>query len=454
MYRFFLLSILCFISALVSYAQPVGWLSIESDIEAMAYIDGRFVSKVPSTIELEAGIHELVVSNDMYYDSEQTITIVPDSLVVVGVSLVKRYSDVYVQIPKNVKACLDSRVITEADNPISLTHGEHVFRMSAIGCYDRELVVSVTSETTSISLPDPIEIKGTLRVSTNVSSATISVNGQSCREPFNRQLKVGDYYVSVSAPGYATQEKIVTIIENETAVVDFELEKVSSVMVETNVANAYVFLDGEMLYENSFKVKPGQHTIMAVDDQGHSAQRKVDVSKAYNRYKLRIPYWSFPERDVIHIDLGVQIMPYPAFGFCVGFRPDNFINMDFHFTLGGKSNVAFIDSNGEYQWMTPIFSAEESLGYSINLHKHFRITPQVGFVGGCYKTLSPYLDFVDDYYYGGEARIKTEYTFYKHIALHISPSYRFIYENSGDPVMKKILGGFALRAGLTFYWGW
>lgn len=451
--RFFLVSILIFMCSFISSAQSVGWLSLKSETDATAYIDGQFMSTVPATIALEAGTHELVVSKDMYYDMEQTVTIVPDSLVVVEVALTKKYSDVHVMIPTNVKASLDSSVITEADNPISLTYGEHVFTTSAIGCYDREYVVEVTEKTKYIILPEPVVIEGTLNVSSNANSATITINGQRYFKSFNEQLKVGDYFVSASAPGYETQERIVTVTENETTVVNFELEKVSSVKVKTNVENAHVFLNGEMLYENPFKVKLGQYTIQAVDDKGHSAQKKVDVSKAYSSYKLRIPYWSFPERDIIHIDLGVQIMPYIAFGFGVGFSLDNFINMDFHFTLGGKSNIGFIDSKGEFQWVTPIFSAEESLGYSINLHKHFRITPQVGFVGGGYKTPSSHFDFVD-YYYGGEARIKTEYTFYNHIALHISPSYRFIYEYSGDPVMKKILGGFALKAGLTFYWGW
>ena len=446
--RFFLVSILIFMCSFISSAQSVGWLSLKSETDATAYIDGQFVSTVPATIALEAGTHELVVSKDMYYDMEQTVTIVPDSLVVVEVALTKKYSDVSVTIPTNVKAYLDSYVITEADNPISLTYGEHVFTTSAIGCYDTEYVVEVTEKTKYIILPEPVIIEGALNVSSNANSATITINGQRYFKSFNGQVKVGDYFVSASAPGYETQERIVTVTESETTVVNFELEKVSSVKVETNVDKSHIFLDGEMVYENPFEVKPGKYTIQAFDAEGHQAKKIVDVAEGYNICQLRIPYWSFSEWD-IHIDLGTQIMPYPAFGFGFGWNMYN-INMDYVFTLGGKANIGFVDSNREYQWFTPTYSFAYCLGYAIIMNDHFRLTPQVFFLLGGYKT--SYSEYSDDYM-GGEVAMKCEYALDNHIAVHLSPSWRFVDVYSADPVLKKMLGGFSLRAGLTFYWG-
>jgi hypothetical protein len=259
---------------------------------------------------------------------------------------------------------------------------------------------------------------------------------------------VGDYFVSASASGFEAQEKIVTVTENETIVVNFELEELSSVKVETNVDKSYVFLDGEMVYGNPFNVKPGKYEIQAFDSEGHQAKKMVDVYEGYNNYKLRIPYWSFSESDA-HIDLGAQILPYPAFGFGFGYNGDN-LNMDYVFTLGGKSNIGFVDSNGEYQWFTPTFSFAYVLGYAIIPHDHFRVTPQAFFLYGGYR--SSYSEYSDDYW-GGEVAVKCEYALDKHIAVHLSPSWRFVDLNSADPVLKKMLGGFALRTGLTFYWG-
>lgn len=442
--RSFLLSMLFLTCSLILSAQPVGWLKIKSEIEAEVYVDGKFISVAPSTIALEPGDHNVVVSNKMYCDFEQSIAIVPDSLSILDVSLVKKYSDVYINIPKNTKVYLDSNLITESDSPISLTYGEHVFRISARGCYDKEVVVNVSADTKSIDLPTPYELKGYLHVCSNVDDVCFYIDGKQYYGEVVCELKAGDYYVSATASGYKTEEKIITIKSYQTTDARFDLEPVSEVKVETNVDDAFIFVDGEIVYENPFELRPGKYTIKAMNRSGKYARKNVNVAEGLNSYKLTIPYWSFSDLD-IHLGLGYQALPYSSFTMNLGWNLFN-VNTDFDVSIGGWPKVIY---SAEY--LKPTYTFDYAMGYAIIIRERLRVTPQAALLVGGYKTTE---DMAKDYnsssvYMGGDFGVKFEYALLKHIAITASGYYRYIDEAD----LMDYLGGMNLKFGLVFYWG-
>ncbi len=170
----------------------------------------------------------------------------------------------------------------------TLTQGNYSVQASASGYVSQTQTVNLNSAKTINFTLQPSTAR--LNVTSNVNGATIRISGSSNASgsaPYQVDLPLGNYTVSISAGGYVSQSRSVNLRSAEN--IHFDLQPamgtvqviISPAILNKKVVNArsqiQIYDNGSLLSGTSFQMRPGQHTIQIVSG-GFMAQTTINVA--------------------------------------------------------------------------------------------------------------------------------------------------------------------------------
>ncbi len=170
-----------------------------------------------------------------------------------------------------------------------VTAGKHVIEARAPGYTKDTREVEIGPGETlvvTLSLKAATErAKGSLRIIANVQGALVSVNGgPGVPAPHQQEdLSPGTHFVTVSAPGYATWQKSVTLPPGGSQEVVAELTKAGRLEVKAAGGAAEVFINGKLAGKTPFlreDLEVGTYEVMVKRADGKQEEFTVAVGTA------------------------------------------------------------------------------------------------------------------------------------------------------------------------------
>lgn len=376
------------LSALSAYSQNTGWLTLNEispnaayDYPAHVYVDGTYVADLPATIALSHGKHRIAVKKELHKDYEIVVNVQRDKHSSLPLDLVENGRTVTVRSDGNSLIYIDDALVARGEIAVDLNYGAHAFRAERSGCVPSEMLVMVTSDTETVVIPTPEVITGVLAVTSNVEGADVNIDGKSLgKTPFNiRNLPVGDHHVYLSAEGYASCSRMVTVEQDVDTELTMEMEKLEPVSIRTNVSSGVVTIDKERISEYPVYLRQGKYPV-SITAQGYKPLKKTMVVKEGNndfKYKLKRDRGPmFSEDGGLYANVGYQVLRFPAMELNLGV--DAGINIELNMLSGFKSSEYIKTPDAQSYSYKPKFYIGLNMGYVILLGNRFKITPQVG----------------------------------------------------------------------------
>jgi hypothetical protein len=257
--------------------------------DAKVFVDGKEVGTVPYTGKLEAGDRIIKVTATGYIDYETTITVSKAATVNATLEL----KPVSVKISANVTAALTLDGKSKGNTPktLQLKPGKYNILLKATGYKDKSAAITVgmkSSQEFKYTL-DPATVPINITV-TNVKGAAIKLNGTKLGTTGSKGNQTsssvkklpGKYSIEMSAPGYKTLKKSVTVPAAGGSY-KYTLQEADAVL-QLTLPDAYlnpdmgkgadarsmvkIYVDGKLMNAagavGDIKVKPGNHEVRIV----------------------------------------------------------------------------------------------------------------------------------------------------------------------------------------------
>ena len=471
---------MAFLSSFMVNAQSIGWLKVETGTSskgAYLYVDGQYVSDVPATVALTAGAHKIAVKKDLYLDQELNVTIQANKVVEQSVNLVKNYSDVTIFSPvSGASIYVDGVCVgSEKSKTVSLLYGDHKIKVTCWGYKDYEGVVTVTSTTSSLTIPSLEPKVGYLVVNTNEKGAIVKADGKVIGT--QSSLRIGRYSVVVSKPGYTDYKQTVQVTEGQTTTVNASLEKLYNLNIVTDPSSADVRINGRMYTAGGYpsKVVAGEYQV-SVEKEGYKTQTKTikyPEQESVARHYFTLPEYLFYYDSYFYMGVGVQAMRYAGIRLDMGGYISN-VNIELNY-IGGfrRRAVGSVGIYAEDYYGDLIYSEYNykpkgywgiMAGYGVKMGTRMRFTPQLGigvlnFKG---KLISGDSDYGYDKFSSGAFNIaaKFDIALVDGVALYVTPGYTWGFAGKNAVIrdvidlnsdVYKYTTGFNLSTGVSFY---
>lgn len=234
---------------------------------AQIYVNNQLIKGTVATLPL--GTHTVRVSFAGFIDFTTTINVTGN--MVVPVTMQQANAQVSFQLnPSNAQVFVDNQAIK--GNSATLTMGNHSVRVTAPGYVDFNTTITVNG---NMTLPVTLQAQ-TFKLSVNannVKGAQVLLNGsQVGTTPFNTQLGVGTYTVTIQAPGFAAYTESFTVGPDKTIAVNLQ-QSLASLTIQLPAANIntdmkgghwsqiIVWVDGVQQKGNVIQLTPGKHLI-------------------------------------------------------------------------------------------------------------------------------------------------------------------------------------------------
>ncbi|WP_220681271.1 DUF3344 domain-containing protein [Methanofollis formosanus] len=270
---------------------PNGCIEVTSTPEGAAiFLDGEDTSKATNTVleDIPAGEHVVTLKLENYADASTPVTVVEGETATVDLSLTTLTGSLAVtSTPDGASIFIDGADTGETTDTTltGIAVGDHTLALKKEGY--REAFAEVTirhDETTDLHL-DLEKAVGCIAVTSTPEGAAIFLDGEETGETTNAILEgiaVGEHTITLKKSGYMEASATVTVIDTETASVEFTLaEPAGNIVVTSSPDGARVFLDGKDTGEQTnttlTRVSPGEHQV-AVSLEGYlEAEKAVTV---------------------------------------------------------------------------------------------------------------------------------------------------------------------------------
>ncbi len=152
--------------------------------------------------------------------------------------------------PKNASVLLDGELMSlDSDGSLSkrLPRGRHSYRVAANGYVAKEesFVLGATKYDASVTL---VSAKAKLTVTCATTEADIYINEEKKgRTSWNGTLDPGNYLIEARKEGFITQQKSITLSDNQNIQVDFQalVARTGQLDIDYKPINAEVWIDGK-----------------------------------------------------------------------------------------------------------------------------------------------------------------------------------------------------------------
>jgi hypothetical protein len=150
----------------------------------------------------------------------------------------------------------------------------HRYRAFLAAAEDRDAKIVVKARARIEALR--ATLTGKVAVSSNPPGATVSVDGGETRgvTPITLALAPGEHTIRLTMPAADPVERTVEVVPDQLETIALTLERLSSLVVVTDPADATIELDGEAVQVGRYEglVTPGRHRLV-VRRQGHRTRR-------------------------------------------------------------------------------------------------------------------------------------------------------------------------------------
>lgn len=467
-------------SALIAGAQTSGWLAVEVDSTsdgAALYVDGKYVTNIPATIELAKGKHELTVKKPKYDDYVGMVQIEANNVKTMNISLQKNFNAVSIQAMDEASIYINGKLAANGTWKGDLVCGDYDIEVRCQGYnpLKKSITVELADRAQQVRLTQMTPITGTLSVQSNVARSKVYVGGILKGETplLLRNVKVGDYNVKVDSDGYTTAEAMVTVEQDKTTTVSLQQSPLGKVNFESNVSTAVLEVDGRVYKKGSYprELETGEHEVTFYAPEHKSKTKKVDVEQGVvnSEYVKLQKYYFQPFGSDIHVTLGVQALRYPGVEFSIGsfVYKGILVGMDLNYGVTNKS-AAFVDEStlevSTYDFHPSQFNFKVGWGSSIGTR--VRLAGFVGLGTTMLKSKEYSASNFSEKYgkfnvpsFNAGARL--EVAVVDMVSIYLQPSYNLAMKKSdgvlnllaSNPEFKKYIQGFNVGVGACFYLG-
>lgn len=482
----------------VRLKQAWGYLTFDnySDLsEAKLYVDNEDLGNISSQpFDILSGKHDIKIVKPLYETYEQEINIKDSVTTNLAPQMIENFGDLSLRVPdEGASIYIDGEHVGTGTYSGKVGSGKHIVecRKEFHRSTTKDINV-VTGTKTSYVLESPVPIYSSIHITTNnYIPVKVKIDNGNDSDPtsdfYNDKVLIGPHTIYVSQKGYRSQQFDVNLKEGEAFEKELTMESVVRVNFTSHPTIADLYIDhayvGSTPYEA--ELSTGSHHILMTKDGYSSYEGDNDFKRdemTFNKHLLRIYY----KKNEFYIEGGAQAPMLMAWYGAIGFYAAN-VNVE-GFYMGGfqkSERLSFNPTNKNSNY----FSAEllpkaffgGKIGYGINFHGRFRMTPQIGVgitqvsidknsveatnTSGSYYSSSTIPGIEDGdlkeatYAISAIGDIKFQFALTKNISFVITPSYSFavkknkLYEEL-EKASSKIKGwatGFNCAAGFNFY---
>ncbi len=475
-YRLLLLFVvLC--AEISANAQSVGWLELKkttSSEGAEVYVDGMYMTDIPSKIMLPAGNHEIVVKRDLYLEHKASVKIESGKDASMSVNLEKNYNYVTFTVPMDAKIRINGKVVGVRTWSGNLKCGEYQVTAEMPGHISTTSAVNVVvGRAQNITLPSPRVLKGDLRVTSDVDGAMVYLDGSYIgTTPLQTNVVVGDHLVELNGMYVSEEENMVTVAQKGMTEVHFNNREMAQFTVSTNVSNASLLIDGSSSVDgHQYKMELGKHEV-SVSASGFKPRSKTVNLKSGSNYEyIKLQEYYFGNTLTEHglyVDVGCQAMRFPGLEFSLGGYIYGFnLQLDVVAGLKKTPEVSYFTYNGDAIYRYRPNRWNFKFGWGFPLGTRLKATPQIGFgrlflSGKCVGGADMDKEFDDDIWrseFAAGARLDIAVA--PNVAVYVNPAYvvgmgksdLFQSVMAVSPMLARWCSGFNASVGVCFYVG-
>jgi len=210
-----------------------GQLSVTADVlEAKISVDGNSDPDwvTPYTIDLAAGIHQVVVSKHGYDDFAQSVTIEAGKSYPLNAHLTAGSGELLVEtVPPGLRVLIDGKSIGVGPAQTFVPAGTHTYSVRRAGWQPAEGTVKVEGGAMKILKVDVAgEVAtGIVEVMTTPPGATVTADGRQIESqtPTSFTLTVGGYTLVISLSGYRSEVRAIEVKAGQPQEVDVRLTR-------------------------------------------------------------------------------------------------------------------------------------------------------------------------------------------------------------------------------------
>ena len=479
MKKLFVTFLMAMICAVMANAQSVGWLDLlktYSSEGASVYVDGKYMTDVPSKIMLSAGTHEIVVKRALYKEYKASVKVESGKVSSMSVNLEKNFNHVMVTVPVYAKIRVNGQVVGVGTWAGDLECGEYKVEAEMAGHVSSVKTVNVVvGSDQTIVLKSPTPIKGGIQVTSDVAGASVYVDGTKVGiTPLQATVNIGDHLVELKGDYTSADESMATVTEKDFAKVHFANKEMAQFKVSTNVYDATLRIDEQLCQTNQFyKYDLGKHNVSLSADGYKTVNKNVNVKSGDNEEYIKLHKYLFGNKltkSGLYANIGCQAMRFPGMEFAAGVYLWGF-NIQYEYIVGLSGTDTYLSGYNDYgDYYGATFRHKPKgwnlkFGWGFPLGTRLKATPQIGFGkinfdGEC---VSSYGDY-EGMGYGYEScnvfnvGAKFDVAIIRGIALYLNPSYSVGSWTSDlstmaqmNPKIGNWVTGFNLSAGVCFY---
>lgn len=462
--------------------------------DAKLFVDNEEKGNITGTsLNILSGTHDIKIVKPLYETYEEEVNIKDSLLTTLKPRMVKHFGHLSLKVPdKNANIYIDGDLVGKGSYSANIGSGKHIVECKKEYHRSTTRVVNVTTGSeTSYTLESPVPIYSSIHISSNnYIPVKIRIDNGDDSDPvrdfYDDKVLIGPHTIYITQKGYRSQQFDVNLKEGDAFEKRITMESVVSVIFTSSPTSTDLYIDNENVGTTPYKAElsTGNHHIkMTKDDyfpyEGNS-NFKLD-GMTFSKRLLRIYY----NKNEIYVEGGGQAPKLMAWYGVAGFYVAN-VNIE-GFYMGGiqkSERLSFNPTNVEDSHFSAEFQPKAfyggRIGYGINFHGRFRMTPQIGLgttqvsiKKGSVKTISSNDEYsssaipgIEDdnlnkatYAISAIGDIKFQIAIVKGVSVVVTPSYSFALKKNKlykelEKVSNKIKGwatGFNCSAGINFY---
>ena len=352
---------------------------------------------------------------------------------------------------------------------MEMAHGQFTYKVEAAGFYPKEGTVTVDDSNNTLVISGLNPIKGKLGIHTSPINANICIDGKTVLRSSIKpiELQIGEHEVTVSADGYKTEVKSVTITENQTKDISISLSKFANYKFSTTPHGASIYVNEQFIGVSTCEeeLTTGTYTIKATKKgyKDFEKQMVLNSSKPIVEISLKKIH---NYKNEFYVEGNVLVGNVLAYGATIGGYFSNFNIEASYLYSGEKSENIYWNSKQttpRTAYYSPSMNVSAKIGYGIPIGTRLRITPQIGTtLLKLTETLNNNsIDTIADgaNVISGNASIRFSFALIKYLAISLSPTYSFnITKSKGytalsevSPKIGKWGEGFNIKLGITTF---
>lgn len=304
------------------------------------------------------------------------------------VTLKPSFSNITLAVEPGVEIYINGEKVSTGSWKGILNEGNYQVECKRLNHRPTSQYISVTEnhdETIQLKNPDPI--LGTASLSSTPLGASISIDGVPYGEtPKNIDIIIGSHSAEFSKPGYQSEVRNFTVVENKTVDVDASLGRTTTTEIICRPLTTSIYIDGKVegVGRHTYVGDVGVHDVTLSASGYKTMKRKVNFGDnpelLFSLQKMMVKSNDF------YIQAGFAVGSMMGVAADIGAHIANFnIEVDYSYCFGKSPDIywnytgsADKDVMPEMCTYSPSLVIGGKIGYGFIVGTRFKFTPQIG----------------------------------------------------------------------------